>query len=381
MNYRRQRVALPPYPFFAPDATRGVVRSVGPDDLEACGIRAVVANTHHLSQEPGADVVKAAGGLRKFMGWNGPILTDSGGFQIFSLLNAKGSGAKVSRDGFVYKASGGATKKLTAEKSIQLQAKLGGDIVVCLDYCTHPEMPAETQRESVDWTIRWAKTCKKTLGDLFPDDAERPMLLAVVQGGRDPQLRAECAERLLEIGFDGYGFGGWPIDERGELREEVIQVAELVRGRGALWGLGIGSPDNVALSHAAGYNIFDCVLPTRDARRGRLLIEPDEADAWRADPEEGAKATTQSRRQRYGYIYIEDEKHTRDDRPISGRCDCPTCARYSRAFLKHLFQIGDSLGHRLATMHNLRFYTRLVEGLAGEGREERPNGATAPPVG
>lgn len=362
-------------PVYLPDATRAVVKALSTDDLEACGIEVLCTNTFHLSTKPGVSVVQQLGGVHRFMGWKGPVFTDSGGFQIFSLLGQKGSGAKVSRDGFAYRTPQGKDVKLTAEKSIQLQWKLGSDVVVCLDHCTHPAAPADDQRTSVENTVRWARECRSTFDRLVDQrrdqDTPAPLLFAVVQGGEDHALRRECAERLLEIGFDGYGFGGWPVHDDGRLRDEVALTAELLGRDKVMWGLGIGSPDNLRRSFAAGYRVFDCALPTRDGRQGRLLVGPDE-DA------EGL-GRKNSRGETYSYLHIQDEYHLRSDSPISNVCDCLTCRRFSRGYLNHLYAIEDPAAARLGTIHNLRFYMRLIESLRSESPAEA-SGAESPPA-
>jgi len=347
-------------PIFLPDATRGVVRGVGADDLAAAGVEALVVNAFHLGFSPGTSAIRQIGGVHEFLGWRGPILTDSGGFQIYSLLGEGGASGSVRKDGFIYRSKERARKyNLTAEKSIRLQHELGADILVCLDHCTHPDESDEEQQRSVEHTVNWARAAKEEIGRLTEPSGSRALLFAVVQGGGSSDLRRQCAERLLEIGFDGYGFGGWPIHDDGRLRKEVQFVAELVGRRHPLWGLGIGSPDNVVEAFEAGYRLFDCALPTRDARAGRLYLSREEAPARRRQGTE---------RRHFAYLYIGDEEHARSDAAISATCDCLACGRYSRAYLHHLFAIRDALSIRLATIHNLRFYVRLLEGLRARVR-------------
>jgi queuine tRNA-ribosyltransferase len=208
----------------------------------------------------------------------------------------------------------------------------------------------------VEHTVEWAKTSRRTLDELADRTGERRPLFAVVQGGGDRDLRRECASRLAEIGFDGYGFGGWPVAEDGRLVDEVASVAEFTPADVPLWGLGIGKPENIAKAYALGYRLFDCVLPTRDGRRGRLYVRGGNEDTG------------------YSYVYINDRKHVRADRPLDESCDCPCCERYSRAYLHHLFAVRDVLALRLATIHNLRHYTRLMAEL--RARDKGPPGAS-----
>ena len=256
-------------PAFLPDATRAVVRAVDSADLEAAGVRALMVNTLHVASKPGLSVIKAAGGLHEFMGWRGPVATDSGGFQVYSLLAA--GLATVSRQGFSYRAARGAEKeRLTPQSCIVKQLRAGSDLLFCLDHCTGPDASPEELRESVENTVRWALDCRQAFDRAVEGRPARPLLFAVIQGGNDLALRRECAARLLEIGFDGFGFGGWPL-ERGRLSEMVAATAGLVPRSFPLHGLGIGKPENLVAAFRAGYRTFDCVIPTRDARHGTAL--------------------------------------------------------------------------------------------------------------
>lgn len=351
-------------PAFFPDATRAVVRALDAQDLETCSVQGLVVNTFHLASHPGTSVIASLGGIHSLMGWNGPILSDSGGFQVFSLLHQSPQSGSVSGKGFHYRLGrGGRRKTLTPEGCIQKQFRMGSDILVCLDHCTHPGEPPEEQRRSVEHTIQWARACRSEFDRLAEQKGRRPLLFAVIQGGDDVGLRRRCAEELLEIGFDRYGFGGWPVTDDGRLRETVHAVAELVPPGHALWGLGIGKPEHVVESVALGYQLFDCVIPTRDARHRRLYV-------FHAPPKEARLKDGDF----YECVYLQDEKHVRDDSPLDPECDCPCCRRYSRAYLHHLFRVGDSLAHRLATIHNLRFYTRLMQAM--RERPETPDADT-----
>ena len=342
-------------PAFLPDATRGVVRTIDAADVAGCGITAMMVNLLHLSSHPGTSAVAALGGVHRFMGWRGPVASDSGGFQAFSLTAGGRKLGSVSDQGFTYRFDAKQKKRaLTPETCIRKQLQLGSDILFCLDYCTHPRAAPAVQRESVERTVAWARRCKAAFEEQLAkrEDASRPLLFAVVQGGEDAALRRECAERLLEIGFDGYGFGGWPIDDAGGLVEMVAHVAELVPDASPKHALGIGKPENLARAFALGYGLFDCALPTRDARHGRLF-------AFKPGLERVATDGTVF----YDQLRLEDDKYTRDKRPIEAACDCACCRSYSRAYVHHLFQVNDPLAMRLATMHNLRFYARLIDRL------------------
>ena len=334
-------------PAFLPDATKGVVRTVDPADLKAVGIEGVCVNTFHLARAPGTRAVEKLGGVHRFMGFDGPVLSDSGGFQLLSLIASGAVSGSASAKGLRWRAKGGESELLSPAKCIRWQERLGADLLVCLDHCTRPEAPAEEQRASVEHTIRWAEECKAER-DRIADaaGAARP-LFAVIQGGDDPALRRECAQRLFELGFDGYAFGGWPVRDDGALVESVALVAELAPRERPLWGLGIGKPENLVRAARLGYSIFDCVLPTRDARHGRLYIRTGDS---------------------YDHVYLGDEKHAVDHEPLERGCPCPTCARHSRGYLHHLWQVKDPLVLRLATLHNLGFYARLMRELR-EGKQ------------
>lgn len=343
-------------PTFLPDATRGVVRAVDSADLEAVGVEGLVMSIFHLMQRPGATTVKALGGLHAMAGWQRPIITDSGGFQAYSLIRQNPKFGSLTDRGLVFRPDGKDKVLLTPEKSVQLQFSLGADVVICLDDCTHPDADEAEQRESVRRTIAWAKRCKaefeRRLASRSKHDegtTSRPLLFGVVQGGASRELRRACAEALLEIGFDGFGYGGWPLDDAGALlRDIVAYTRELIPHTLPMHALGIGHPDSIIACARMGYDIFDCALPTRDARRGRLMVFNEPPDR------------TYFAGQWWSYLYIGDDKHVKSNRPISEHCDCPTCHRYTRGYLHHLFKVKDAAYLRLATLHNLRFMTQLM---------------------
>jgi queuine tRNA-ribosyltransferase len=350
-------------PIYLPDATLGVVRSVDATDLEQAGIEAVVMNVFHLMQKPGTAIIQALGGLHKMACWPHPIITDSGGFQAYSLVRQNPKYGKLSDHGIRFKPEGAEREyQLTPEKSVQLQLAYGADIVICLDDCTHTaDAPAE-QELSVRRTIKWAQQCKKEFllqlkQRKIAQDGPRPLLFGVVQGGADIALRQRCAAALLEIGFDGYGYGGWPLDSNGQLLYEMLQATrEMIPATVPMHALGIGSPDSVVACTQMGYDIFDCALPTRDARNGRLYV-------WRSDPAAPDFTPTDKW---HDTLYIDDEKHMRSDVPISPFCGCATCTRYSVGYLRHLRKCGETLYFRLATIHNLRFMSTLIAALRSE---------------
>ena len=351
-----------PLPAFLPDATRGVVKTIDAADLAECGVDAVMVNTLHLSSSPGASRIAALGGMHRFMGWPGPLASDSGGFQAFSLVAGSRKLGTISKDGFQYRFDKAQEKKiLTPEKCIRKQFELGADLLFCLDHCTHPDADHRVQRDSVENTVAWARRCKAEFDKRLEQfvktrqtvraggNSARPLLFAVVQGGSDPELRDTCMEQLLDIGFDGYGYGGWPIDDAGKLVDMVGRVAERIPPEFPKHALGIGKPESIVRAWAMGYDLFDCVLPTRDARQKRLYVFNP---GWEGRCAKGDDL--------YDYLYLQDDRHGSNGAPLDDSCDCLTCRRYSRAYVHHLFAVNEPLALRLATIHNLRFYMRLM---------------------
>jgi queuine tRNA-ribosyltransferase len=345
-----------PLPAFLPDATLGVVRSVGADDLLACDTPALVMNAFHLMQRPGSSTVQALGGLHRMAGWPRPIITDSGGFQAYSLIAQNAKFGSINNNGITIRPEGSDRKlQLTPEKAVQLQISYDTDIVICLDECTHVDAPEEVQRAAVERTIQWARRCRDEYDRLMAQkrlaEGQRPLLFGVVQGGGYPDLRRRCAEALLEIGFDGYGYGGWPLDKQNKLLTEIISYTRsLIPRRYPMHALGVGHPANVVACAEAGYNMFDSAMPTRDARHARLYVFTAERPYL-----------TTSASDWFDYVYVGDDKYIKADGPVSPWCDCPVCTRYSLGYLHHLFKIGDGLFYRLATLHNLRFMVRLTD--------------------
>jgi queuine tRNA-ribosyltransferase len=349
-------------PQYLPDATLGQVRSLDAADTAACGIKALMMNTFHLMQKPGTSTVKSLGGLQQFSGWRKAIFTDSGGFQAWSLIRQNSKFGSLNDNGISFTPEGGQRKfLLTPEKCVQLQVSFGTDVVFCLDDCTHIDDPDEEQRLSVTRTIQWARRCRAEFDRLMEEKKlapeEQPKIFGIVQGGSSPDLRRECAESLLESGFDGYGYGGWPLDEGGKLVEDMVALTrELIPAEFPLHALGIGHPPYIARCHAMGYGLFDSAMPTRDARHGRLYtfkkVPTDNEAAKSADW--------------FGYVYADEKRNIKSSAPVEEGCDCPLCSRYSLGYLRHLFKINDTLYHRLATMHNLRFMTRLMAALGKE---------------
>lgn len=342
-------------PIYMPDATLGVVRAVDATDLQQCQVQALVMNTFHLMQKPGSSTIQALGGLHTMSAWPFPIITDSGGFQAYSLIQQNAKFGTLDDNGITIKPEGADRKfHLTPEKAVQLQMSYGADIIMCLDYCTHVDASVNIQEDAVMHTIAWAKRCKHEFERLLKqkhfEDGKQPLLYGVIQGGGTPELRKRCAEALLEIGFDGFGYGGWPLDGKGQLLTEIITYTRgLIPRQYPMHALGVGHPGNVAECTRIGYGIFDSAMPTRDARHARLYTFTGETTSFTA--------------KWFSYIYVGDDKHIKEDKPVSQFCDCLCCSHYSLGYLHHLFKINDTLFYRLATLHNLRFMTMLTKRL------------------
>ena len=343
-------------PQFLPDATFGQVRGLDAPATAACGVKAVMMNTFHLMQKPGSGAIRSLGGLRQMTGWEGAVFTDSGGFQAYSLIRQNSRFGQLNDNGIIFFPSGRDRKfMLTPEKCVQLQMGFGAQVIFCLDDCTHVDDPQQEQEKSVARTVAWGERCKKEYSRLLEEkrvgDGQRPLIFAVVQGGQSLELRTRCAQALLETGFDGFGYGGWPLDESGALVEDMLALTRaLIPSRYPLHALGVGHPPFIARCARMGYSLFDSAMPTRDARHGRLYRFASQSVAVSADHEEW-----------FEYVYVHDRRHHRSSTPIEDGCGCPVCSRYSLAYLRHLYKLNDSLYLQLATMHNLAFMARLME--------------------
>lgn len=323
-------------PTFMCVATYGAVRGVGPDDLAAIGAQMLLANTYHLHERPGEEIVKSQGGLHGFTGWQGPWLTDSGGFQVSSLAHR----ASISEEGVTFSSPlDGERRLLTPENVVGIQEALGSDIAMVLDECRTPvpnagNPAAETARrveEAMERSLRWATRAKRARKE--PGMA----LFGIVQGGVSDALRRRSANETVAIGFDGYAHGGLGLGEDRDQRVEMIGVAnEALPTDAPRYLMGLGKPVDLLDGVAAGVDLFDCVIPTRNGRHGVLFT-------------------------RQGTLRIKNARYKDDSRPPDPSCDCPTCKSHSRAYLRHLLKIDESLGARLASVHNLRFYLALLE--------------------
>ena len=321
-------------PAFMSVATYGAVRGLAPGDLRGIRAQILLANTYHLHERPGEAVIEQLGGLHGFTGWTGPWLTDSGGYQITSLADRM----KIDEQGITFSSPlDGRRRELTPEGVIAIQEALGPDIAMVLDECQPMESgePSAEARQSAERaserTRRWAARCAKAR------TREDQAVFGIVQGGSHADLRKRSAESIAAIGFDGYAHGGLGLGEQRARRVELISVANAVLpGARPRYLMGLGRPEDLLDGVAAGIDLFDCVVPTRNARHGNLFTSR-------------------------GVLAIRNARFRRDERPADPACDCPLCANHSRAYLNHLTRSGEVLGARLATLHNLRFYMRLLE--------------------
>ena len=314
-------------PTFMPVGTRATVKGVTPDHLEAAGARIVLGNTYHLALRPGDELIRDLGGLHRFMGWSGPILTDSGGYQVFSLTDLR----KLTDDGAVFRSHiDGAMLELTPERAVKIQENLGADIAMCLDECPPSDAPEEKVRDAVRRSILWAARCRDAHSR--PDQA----LFGIVQGGMNLDLRRECAEALAKLDFPGYALGGFSVGESPELMHSALPAcAGFLPQNKPRYLMGVGRPEDILIAVAAGIDMFDCVLPTRNGRN--------------------ASAFTRS-----GPLRLRNAAHRRDPAPLESDCACYACRNFSRAYLHHLFQVDEMLGPTLLSIHNIAFYLRLM---------------------
>lgn len=333
-------------PFYMPDATRGFIKLTSNDEVARTGTKALVVNTFHLYLQPGLDVIKKAGGIHKFMNWSGPLLSDSGGFQVFSLIHKNQQMGKIDDDKVVFKSPlDGSRHELTPEKSIQIQFALGVDMMVCLDDCPPNEFSRVEMEKSVTRTIAWAKRCKKEYQKQIKKRKltgfKKPLLFAVIQGGAEIDLRQKCAKELAAIGFDGYGFGARPIDKDGNFLEEVlVKTASFIPEDALRFALGIGTPEDISRCAKMGWDMFDCVIPTREGRHGKLFIA--------------------GKKEKYSNININNARFSSDFSVINKNSKLKELKINSRAYLHHLFKLNELLGQKMASLNNLEFYQNIL---------------------
>lgn len=343
-----------PTPCFMPIATVGAVHHVSASELRELGASIVLANTYHLMLRPGTEYLAQHGGLQEFMGWYGPLLTDSGGFQVFSLgarATARGGNGMVqlTDEGVRFRSHiDGSTHLLTPELAVDHQRNIGSDIAMMLDVCPPQPCAPEVLRSAVQRTSAWAE---RAIAHAEATGArERMAMFGIVQGGSDPELRRESAAAITALPFDGFAIGGVAVGEaKSEMRTAVELAAPLLPADRPRYLMGVGTPDDIVHAVCQGVDMFDCVLPTRDARHGRIYrripnveFRMSNVDPW------------------YEAINVGNEKWKDVDEPIDPTCTCPTCKHHTLAYLRHLHAIGEPLGARLATLHNLAFYLGLM---------------------
>jgi queuine tRNA-ribosyltransferase len=359
-------------PFFMPDATRGFVKSLSAEDLKKIGVNPMVVNTYHLYLQPGVDLIKKSNGINKFMNWDVPLLSDSGGYQIFSLIHKNPLHGKITDSEVIFRSPlDGSRHVLTPEKSIQVQFDLKVDMMVVLDDVPPNNYSKEKIKEAVERTIRWAKRCKieyeKQLKARKISEKKRPLIFGVIQGGKYSDLRKYCAEGLIKIGFDGYGFGARHIDAEGNFMEDAVrETAELIPENSLRFALGVGTPEDIVKFVNCGWDMFDCVIPTREGRHGRLFVWDKQTEISNSNLQFSNKAQNQkskTQKKFYETININNQEYRTDFLPVDSDCDCELCQNHTCAYLKHLFTVGDPLAMRLAAIHNLKFYMQLMEKL------------------
>jgi len=316
-------------PAFMPVGTQATVKAMTPEELREVGSQIILSNTYHLYIRPGHELIGRMGGLHSFMGWKGPILTDSGGFQIFSL----GDLCRIKEEGVTFQSHlDGSYHFISPEISVAIQEALGADIIMCFDECPPATADHGYVSKSMEMTSRWARRCKEA------KRRDDQALFGIVQGGRFSDLRRRSAEELMAIGFDGYALGGLSVGEEKEVMHEVMESCEPILPRNRpRYVMGIGTPEDLVEAVFRGYDMFDCVMPTRNARNGMLFTS-------------------------FGTLNIKNARYAEDSSPIDPACGCYVCRNYSRAYLRHLYRAGEILASRFNTYHNLYYYLSLMEG-------------------
>lgn len=320
-------------PVFMPVGTKGSVKGMSSEELYGLGATIILANTYHLLLRPGVEVVKGLGGMHKMMNWSRSILTDSGGYQVFSLSKMN----KVSEEGVLFQSNyDGEEVHLTPEKAVETQKLLGSDIMMVLDECIPYPATEDEAKESMQRSLRWAQRSRQV------ERGDGQALFGIVQGGMYPKLREECLEQLVEIGFDGYAIGGLSVGEAPQLMDEMVEVTtRLMPKNSPRYLMGVGTPRDIVEAVWRGVDMFDCVIPTRHARTGKIYTDN-------------------------GTINIANSQFRLDDSPLDQNCICYTCQNYSRGYLRHLFQQNEILSTRLNTLHNLHYYIELTRKIRNE---------------
>ena len=325
-------------PVFMPVGTQGTVKALRPEEIATCGASIILGNTYHLYLRPGHETIRNLGGLHSFMNWPGPILTDSGGFQVYSL----GALRKILPDGVMFRSHiDGSKHFLNPQKAIEIQEALGSDIMMCLDECTPYPATLTQTKDSLALTVKWAKLCREA--KTSPEQA----LFGIVQGGTYLDLRRQAVDEIVPIGFDGYALGGVSVGEPKEIMYAITdEITPLLPSDKPRYLMGVGTPADIVYGVSCGIDMFDCVIPTRCARHGLLFTNSEK-------------------------IVIKNARWREDNNPIDETCDCYTCKNYSRAYLRHLYVAGEILAMILNTIHNIRHYMRLMEKIRTAINENR----------
>ena len=337
-------------PMFFPDATRGEVRAVTLGEVRKTDTKGILVNTYHIKRLLGEEKVRTAEGIKNIVSWEGPMISDSGGFQIMSMVKRHGGTVDDSGVTFVME---GVSHHMSPEDSIRFQLLMKTDLCVVLDDFTPPNATHDEAEETVKRTTLWAKKCKVEFENITKNWERKPYLIGVVQGGEYEDLRLKSIKELTEIGFVGYGYGGFPMKD-GKFDENMVRlVANNLPSDSLLYGLGIGKPDDIVKSYRAGWQVFDCVLPTRDARHGRLYV-------YKATSIEAINIIEDVF---YEYYNPRHASHLEENMPISTACDCELCTTLTRKQFARMWRERDERVLRLATLHNLRFYQILMSKL------------------
>ena len=330
---------------FLPDATRGAIKFLTTEQIKSTGTEGLVVNSLHLLMNLGVEKMQELGGIKKIMNWNGYVLSDSGGFQVYSLIHSKKWKGSIDENGVTFiSPRDGLKHLLTPETAIDIQLAIGSDVLVCLDDCRFSEISKKEAELSVERTLRWAQRCKKHFEK--KNLKKKKLLSCVVQGAGYLDLREMCAKELSKMGFDGYNFGGYVVNSNGDLViDEMERVIENIPKEKFKYVMGVGKPNDIIKCAEIGYTVFDTVLVTRNARHGSLYSFDEKKEE--------------------GYLLrIGNVKYSKEQNPIDSTCDCETCKNHSRAYIHYLLKIKEPTGYTLATIHNLRFYQRLIDSLS-----------------
>ncbi len=339
-------------PCFMSIATRGAVKNLTPEDVKSAGAEILLSNTYHLFLRPGEKLVKKAGGLHKFINWDGPIITDSGGFQVFSLAKLR----KISERGVEFRSPiDGAKHFLTPERSMQIQLDLGSDMIMAFDECTPFPATREYAKNSLEITTRWAARCKKYFFEKTARMKTKHFLFGIIQGSTFKDYREESAAQIVGLDTDGVAIGGVSVGEPPEKMLEVLDwVSPYLPEAKPHYLMGVGYPDQIVEAVKRGIDMFDCVIPSRNGRHGELFVfNPRVSGVFK-------------NKKFYSSIHITNKKFTADFGPVDKTCKCYTCRTFSRAYLRHLFIVKENLALRLATVHNLAFYLELMRRIRQE---------------